>query len=101
MQKFLNHPNIGTTAKTDLLKQIFEGKVSEPVWNTLLVLIDKGRQSILAALVSDYVKVANEALGQASAIVYSAFELTDAQQAEIASNFSKVTGKTIRVSNRN
>lgn len=99
LQKFLNHPNIGTSAKTDLLKQIFEGKVSEPVWNTLLVLIDKGRQSILAALVNDYVKVANEALGQASAIVYSAFELTDAQQSEIASNFSKVTGKTIRVSN--
>lgn len=98
LQKFLNHPNIGTTVKTDLLKQIFEGNVSEPVWNTLLVLIDKGRQSILSALVSDYAKVANEALGQASAIVYSAFVLSDAQQAEIASHFSKVTGKTIRVS---
>jgi F-type H+-transporting ATPase subunit delta len=97
LQKFLNHPNIGTTVKTDLLKQIFEGKVSEPVWNTLLVLIDKGRQTILSALVSDYVKIANEALGQASATIYSAFTLTEAQQAEIASHFSKVTGKTIRV----
>ena len=47
---------------------------------------------------SDFTKVANEALGQASAIVYSAFVLSDAQQAEIASHFSKVTGKTIRVS---
>jgi F-type H+-transporting ATPase subunit delta len=97
LQKFLNHPNIGNTVKTDLLKQIFEGKVSEPVWNTLLVLIDKGRQTILSALVSDYVKIANEALGQASATIYSAFTLTEAQQAEIASHFSKVTGKTIRV----
>jgi F-type H+-transporting ATPase subunit delta len=99
LQKFLNHPNIGTSVKTDLLKQIFEGKVSEPVWNTLLVLIDKGRQAILSALVVDYVKIANEALGQASATVYSAFVLTEAQQAEVASQFSKVTGKTIRVSN--
>ncbi|TXK75992.1 F0F1 ATP synthase subunit delta [Paenibacillus sp. N3.4] len=99
LQKFLNHPNIGISVKTDLLKQIFEGKVSEPVWNTLLVLIDKGRQSILSALVSDFVKVANEALGQANAIVYSAFVLTEAQQAEIASHFSKVTGKTIRITN--
>ncbi|MDD9271969.1 F0F1 ATP synthase subunit delta [Paenibacillus sp. GCM10023248] len=96
LQKFLNHPNIGATVKTDLLKQIFEGKVSEPVWNTLLVLIDKGRQAILSALVSDYVKIANEALGQASATIYSAFTLTEAQQAEIASHFSKLTGKTIR-----
>ncbi|MEW9702343.1 F0F1 ATP synthase subunit delta [Paenibacillus sp. SI8] len=99
LQKFLNHPNIGTSVKTDLLKQIFEGKVSEPVWNTLLVLIDKGRQSILSALVADYVKIANEALGQASATVYSAIVLTDDQQAEIAAHFSKVTGKTIRVNN--
>ncbi|MZQ82337.1 F0F1 ATP synthase subunit delta [Paenibacillus sp. 5J-6] len=97
LQKFLNHPNIGDTVKTDLLKQIFEGKVSEPVWNTLLVLIDKRRQAILSALVGDYVKIANEALGQASAKIYSAFTLTEAQQAEIASHFSKVTGKTIRV----
>ncbi|BFT68610.1 MULTISPECIES: F0F1 ATP synthase subunit delta [Paenibacillus] len=97
LQKFLNHPNIGNTVKTDLLKQIFEGKVSEPVWNTLLVLIDKGRQAILSVLVGDYVKIANEALGQASATIYSAFTLTEAQQAEIASHFSKVTGKTIRV----
>ncbi|MFD0695498.1 F0F1 ATP synthase subunit delta [Paenibacillus sp. GCM10027628] len=99
LQKFLNHPNIGTSVKTDLLKQIFEGKVSEPVWNTLLVLIDKGRQSIISALVSVYVKIANEALGQASATVYSAFALTEAQQAEIVSHFSKVTGKTIRATN--
>jgi len=97
LQKFLNHPNIGASVKTDLLKQIFEGKVSEPVWNTLLVLIDKGRQSIVSAMVGDYVKIANEALGHASATVYAAFVLTEAQQAEIASHFSKVTGKTIRV----
>ncbi|WNR44642.1 F0F1 ATP synthase subunit delta [Paenibacillus roseipurpureus] len=99
LQKFLNHPNIGTSTKTGLLKQIFEGKVSEPVWNTLLVLIDKGRQSILNALVGEFTKVANEALGQATAVVYSAAHLSDAQQAEVASQFSKITGKTIRVTN--
>lgn len=99
LQKILNHPNVGTSSKTDLLKQIFEGKVSEPVWNTLLVLIDKGRQSILNALVNEFAKVADEALGQATAVVYSAAGLSDAQQAEVASQFSKITGKTIRVSN--
>ncbi|MGG1519780.1 F0F1 ATP synthase subunit delta [Paenibacillus oryzisoli] len=99
LQKILNHPNVGTSSKTDLLKQIFEGKVSEPVWNTLLVLIDKGRQSILNALVNEFAKVADEALGQATAVVYSAAGLSDAQQAEVGSQFSKITGKTIRVTN--
>ncbi|UJF33280.1 F0F1 ATP synthase subunit delta [Paenibacillus hexagrammi] len=99
LQKFLSHPNIGASVKTDLLKQSLSGKVSEMVMNTLQVLIDKGRISILSALVSDYVKIANEALGQASATVYSTASLTDAQQAEIAAQFSKITGKTIRVTN--
>jgi F-type H+-transporting ATPase subunit delta len=97
LQKFLNHPNIGASAKTDLLKQIFEGKVSEPVWNTLRILIDRGREDILGTLVVDYVKIANEALGQASATVYSPIALSEAQISEIAAKFSKLTGKTIRV----
>lgn len=97
LQKFLNHPNIGASVKKDLLKQIFEGNVSEPVWNTLQILIDKGREGSLAQLVSDYVKIANDALGQANATVYTPFAISEAQQAEIAAQFGKLTNKTIRV----
>ncbi len=97
LQKFLNHPNIGASVKTDLLKQIFEGIVSEPVWNTLRILIDRGREDILNALVLNYVKIANDALGQASATVYSPTALNEAQASDIAAKFSAITGKTIRV----
>ncbi|MCD1260895.1 F0F1 ATP synthase subunit delta [Paenibacillus athensensis] len=98
LQKFLNHPSIGASVKTDLLKQIFEGKVAEPVWNTLRILIDRGREAIIQALVTDYEKIANEALGQATATVYTPTALSDAQLADIAAHFSKITGKTIRTS---
>jgi F-type H+-transporting ATPase subunit delta len=97
LQKFLNHPSVGNSVKTDLLKQIFEGKVSEPVWNTLRVLIDKGREAIVPALVNDYVKIANEAQGLANATVYSAYALNETQVADIVSNFKAITGKTLRV----
>jgi F-type H+-transporting ATPase subunit delta len=97
LQKFLNHPSVDNAVKKDLLKQIFEGQVSEPVWNTLQVLIDKGREDIVPALVHDYVKIANEAQGLANAIVYSAFALSENQIAEIAAHFKQITGKTLRV----
>jgi F-type H+-transporting ATPase subunit delta len=97
LQKFLNHPSIGASVKKDLLKQIFEGKVSEPVWNTLQVLIDKGREAIVPALLNDYVKIANEAQGLANATVYTAFALNEKQIAEIAAYFKKITGKSLRV----
>jgi F-type H+-transporting ATPase subunit delta len=97
LQKFLTHPSISASVKKDLLKQIFEGKVSEPVWNTLQVLIDKGRLNVISALVSDYVKIANEAQGQSEATVFTAFALSDAQLADIAAYFKKITGKTLRL----
>lgn len=97
LQKFLNLPSVGTSAKTDLLKKIFEGNVSALVWNTLQLLVERGRESVLPTLVADYVKIANEALGQASATVYAPFALSEAQVAEIAQKFGAITGKTIRV----
>lgn len=97
LQKFLNHPSIGTSVKKDLLKQIFEGHVSETVWNTLQVLIDKGREAIIPSLVNDYVKIANEAQGLANATVYTAFALNENQVIDIASHFKKITSKTLRV----
>jgi F-type H+-transporting ATPase subunit delta len=97
LQKFLNHPGVDNKVKKDLLKQIFAGKVSEPVWNMLQVLIDKGREDIVPALVHDYVKIANEAQGLANATVYSAFPLSENQIADIAAHFKKITGKTLRV----
>ncbi|SEC32736.1 F0F1 ATP synthase subunit delta [Paenibacillus sp. GP183] len=97
LQKFLNHPGVDNKVKKDLLKQIFDGKISEPVWNMLQVLIDKGREDIVPALVHDYVKIANEAQGLANATVYSAFALSKNQIADIAAHFKKITGKTLRV----
>jgi F-type H+-transporting ATPase subunit delta len=97
LQKFLSHPGVDASSKKDLLKQIFAGEVSEPVWNTLMVLIDKGREDMVSALVNDYVKIANEAQGLANATVYSAFALNDNQVAEIAAHFKQITGKTLRV----
>lgn len=97
LQKFLNHPSVSASVKKNLLHKIFDSKVSEPVWNTLQVLIDKGRINIVSVLANDYVKIANEAQGQSNATVYTAFALSESQLADIASYFKKITGKTLRL----
>jgi F-type H+-transporting ATPase subunit delta len=97
LNQLLLHPNIDISAKTDMLKKLFEGKVAEPVLGTLLLLLSRGREELLPFLLQDYTEIASAALNQATAFVTSAFELTEAEKADIASHFGKLEGKTIRV----
>lgn len=93
----LHHPNIDQSRKVELLRTLFENKISEALFSTLVLLLKKGRESILTDLSRSYTQIANEALGQASASVYTAFPLTEDEERQIAVSFSKLTGKKIKV----
>ncbi|MBP1153206.1 MULTISPECIES: F0F1 ATP synthase subunit delta [unclassified Paenibacillus] len=95
--KLIKHPSLEAAVKIGLIKQIFESSVSEAVLNTLQLLIERRREEMLEALVKAYVKIANDALGQANATVYTPVELSDAELNEIAVTFGKLTGKQIRM----
>jgi F-type H+-transporting ATPase subunit delta len=97
LQKLLSHPNIDSTKKTELLTNLFQGKVSDAVLNTVCLLVQRRREGILSQLLTDYVKIANEALGQAKAIVSTPIALTSQETAHIAASFSQLTGKKIQV----
>lgn len=96
-EKLIKHPGLGAESKTALLKTIFESQLSEISFNTLLLLVEKGREDLLDALVNYYVTIASEALGQAQAIVYTPVELSQAELSQVEATFSKLTGKQIRV----
>jgi F-type H+-transporting ATPase subunit delta len=96
-RNLLNHPNIDASAKADFLNNVFANKLSEPVFGTLHLLVKKGRQNLLNVVYSDFVTIANEKTGQALAVVTSAFALSQEEQAHIAAEFGKITGKTIQV----
>ncbi|GAA3412895.1 F0F1 ATP synthase subunit delta [Paenibacillus hodogayensis] len=95
--KLLEHPNISAASKTEMLKQAFGASVSEEVFNTLQLLVQRGRESILLDLVSQYSLVANDALGEALAKVYTPLPLTAEESDKISTAFGQVTGKKIRI----
>lgn len=95
--KLIKHPGIGNMAKTALLKNVFESQLSEITFSTLLLLVDKGREELLEALVGYFVKIASEALGQAKAIVYTPVVLNQVELDHIAETFSQLASKQIRV----
>ncbi len=97
LQKFLTHPSIQVATKIDLLTEIFQGYISQLTQNALGVIIKTGRIDIVHVMVTDYIKIANEALGQARAIVHTPHMLSAVELNQIANKFSGITGKTIVV----
>jgi F-type H+-transporting ATPase subunit delta len=99
LEKLLTHPNIDTSKKIALLNQLFAGKVSEIVLNTICLLVERRREDLLSSLLEDFVLIANEALGQAQATVTTPLALTEHEAQEIAERFSQISGKKIQISN--
>jgi F-type H+-transporting ATPase subunit delta len=96
---FLNHPKISVGDKIELLQKAFSGQLREEVMNTLRLLIERRREAALRVLHREYVDIANEALGQADAVVTTAVALSEEEQRKVSEQFGKLTGKTIRVQN--
>ncbi|MEC0129262.1 F0F1 ATP synthase subunit delta [Paenibacillus pabuli] len=97
--KFIESPNISEEAKQNVLRTSLDGKVSEPVLKTVLLLIERGRVELLEALLNDYVKIEGESLGIADARVYSTYALNDEEQETVAREFGGRVNKKIRIEN--
>lgn len=96
-RSFFLHPSIGTDDKLNVLKNALEGKVSEPLFATIRLMLERGRLSALEAVLSHYVRIANEARGRATAVVYTPFALSEEDRRKIADTFGTLTGKQIEV----
>lgn len=97
--RLLSHPNVDLKTKLQLLEQAFQGKVADSVLRTLQLIVERGRAAILGDLVTEYWNIANEALGQAEAVVTTPVPLTEKEAEEIRDRFGKLTGKTIKIEN--
>ncbi|AIQ14852.1 F0F1 ATP synthase subunit delta [Paenibacillus durus] len=99
LQRFISTPKISGEDKLAVLKQTLEGKLSNVVINTLELLVERGRMSILSELLDSYVKIEGESLGLADATVYSMYELNEQEKKAVAEEFGTLTGRKIRVAN--
>lgn len=97
LRKLLNHPGMTAEVKLTVLRDAYGDQVAEMVYNTIQLMIDRGRGTLVSALASYYEIIADEALGQAKAIVYAPTALEENEASEIAAQFGRVTGKRIQV----
>ncbi|WP_066371328.1 F0F1 ATP synthase subunit delta [Neobacillus fumarioli] len=78
--------------KKDLLRQAF-ASVNVYVLNTLLLLVDRHRESEIVEVAGQFIELANEEMGIADAKVYSVRPLTDSEREAISAVFAEKVGK--------
>jgi F-type H+-transporting ATPase subunit delta len=99
LRKFLTAPNITLDTKKQTLIKAFGSEASSIVLNTVNLLIERGREGEIGAVLEAYLKVAGGVLGRADALVISSQPLSEGEQAKLADKFGALLGKTIRVTN--
>ncbi|QJW44831.1 F0F1 ATP synthase subunit delta [bacterium BFN5] len=95
LNALLNHPLVPPQAKKETVTKIFTGELADFVSNFLLLLIDKRRETLLTAIIGEYINIANQTRNIEVAEVTTAKPLTDSQRDALAAKLSKVTGSKI------
>ncbi|WP_223701048.1 F0F1 ATP synthase subunit delta [Sutcliffiella deserti] len=93
LQMVLSNPKIRKDSKKHIIQEGF-ANVSPLIVNTLKLLIDRHRQSIVIDMIDEYQELSNEARNVASAKVYSVRELSEAEKATLSSVFAAKVGKS-------
>lgn len=99
IRAFLAAPGIANETKVNVLSSAFGGKALDIVLQTIRLLLERGRQGELPALLAAYRQVSGSALGRADAVVTSAKPLSEEEKAQLAARFGSLIGKTVRVEN--
>lgn len=100
LQKTWLSKELMTDDKKNIVKQFFEGKISNIVRNTLMVLIDKHRELFLDDIFEVYKRFADDSRNIQDAEVRSAAQLTDKDFKALEDKLSAMTGKNIRLTTK-
>lgn len=90
--QLLDNPRLSMSNKKELLTNSFKG-VNPLILNTLFVLLERQRMNEVLNLVDDFIELADETAGVASAKVFSTRPLTEDESAAISSTFAKKVGR--------
>ena len=91
----LDNPRLDAAAKESLLLSIGGDRFGGEARNFIRVLVESERVALLPQISAMFDTLKNEAEATATATIESAFELTDAQVAELRSALEKRFGKKI------
>lgn len=95
ISEFILSPLVSTENKIHVLKTTLSGKVSQDIINTLHLLADKNRLSIVAEIIEAFELISDESKGMTRGIVRSAANLNADEKQKIETTVNKVIKKKV------
>ena len=92
----IGDPNVPAARVAGLFIAILSGKLSGDAENLVRVLAENGRLDVLAEVRAQYEALKNEREGVVEAEVYTAFDMDEAQLADLVARLEKRTGRKVK-----
>jgi F-type H+-transporting ATPase subunit delta len=96
VQAAASDPNLGEAQAAGLFISILSGRLTGDAENFVRVLAENNRLGLLPEIRAQFEALKNEHEGVLEAEVHAAFELSDAQLADLAQRLEKKTGRKVR-----
>lgn len=94
----LNSPVVRDEKKKDILKAVFDGKITNTTEKLFELLGEKNRYGILHLISKEFIRVYNQHAGILEVSISTAYDLEKGQVDSIVKAMEKTTGKTIKAS---
>ena len=94
----LFNPLLPGSRKQEIVRLIFQDKISDLTLSYLNLLIEKRREEAILWTEEEFVRLANERRGIVEAKVVSTVPLTEADAAALGAKLTAATGKRVRLS---
>ncbi len=98
LELFFASPVIDRSKKKGVITALFEAKVDKLTMGFLLLLVEKGRESLLAGIVVEYADLLDEMMGIVNAELKAPFEFDEKHIARARGKLEEITSKKVRVS---
>lgn len=96
----INYPAISAKEKKDVLKNIFEGRISKELLNFLYILIDKGRTRHFSKMIRAYKDLINKEEGCAYGTIFSVQPLKEEQLKKFEEQMSNLLRYKVKLENK-
>jgi F-type H+-transporting ATPase subunit delta len=97
---FLEAPQVTTENKNDLLKTLFAGRISAPLFSFLLLLVEKSRIEFLGEIAEEFEKLLEDHRGIIKAVITTAIPLDEAYKQGLRTKLERLSGKKIDIVHR-
>ncbi len=97
LKEVLGDAGFPAEGKRQVLRQVFEDRVSPITLNTLIMLVDAGRDGEISEVAAAYAEITEAGTGAVTAKVTTAVPLTDELRSELEAKLAKIAGKDVAI----